>query len=113
VLYKVTVGRDASLGTAEEVVAWMSRAEGAPTVPKGPGGLEAYMRGVAARVAERTEADRVDVSSPLSFLESLRDAGLLRLEERSESSTERADPKDVLEQGILTFGDDVDPEDLA
>ena len=111
-LYKVTVGRDAYLGTAEEVVAWMSRAQGAPAAGEGPAGLEAYMRGVAARVAERTDAPRVDPSSPLAFLESLRDARLLKLEERRESSAERVDPDDLLEQGILTFGDGVDPEDL-
>jgi hypothetical protein len=107
VLYKVTVGRDQYFGTPDEVVEWMSRAEGAPR-----GGTAAYMRGVAARVAERTTSPRVDCSSPEAFLLSLRDAGLLRLEERAEASHEREDPAAVLDQGLLTFGDDVDPADL-
>jgi hypothetical protein len=107
VLYKVTVGRDTYLGTAEEVVEWMSRAEGAP-----PGGPAAAMRGIAARVAERTDAPRIDTSSPLAFLLSLRDAGLLRLEERAEASPERVDQALLLDQALLTFADDVDPSDL-
>jgi hypothetical protein len=107
VLYKVTVGRDQYLGTAEEVVEWMSRAEGAPR-----GGTAAYMRGVAARAHERTNVPRVDTTSPEAFLRSLGDAGLLRVEERAEASTHREDPREVLDQGILTFSDDVDPSDL-
>jgi hypothetical protein len=107
VLYKVTVGRDQYLGTPEEVVEWMSRAEGAPR-----GEIAAYMRGIAARVAERTTRSRVDCSSPLAFLLSLEDAGLLRAEERGEASTEREDPNEVLDQGLLTFAEDVDPSDL-
>jgi hypothetical protein len=89
------------------VVEWMSRAEGAPK-----GEIGAYMRGIAARVAERTNRSRVDDSSPLAFLLSLRDAGLLRLEDRPEASSKREDPSEFLDQGILTFADEVDPEDL-
>ena len=103
----MTVGRDQYLGTPDEVLAWMARAQGAPR-----GDADAYMRGIAARIQERTDGTRIDLSSPLAFLHSLEDAGLLRIEERPEASAERRDPDDLLDDAILTFGDDVDPDDL-
>jgi hypothetical protein len=107
VLYKVTVGRDEYLGTAEQVVEWMSRAEGAPA-----GGPDAYMRGVRDRVARAGGEAEVDVTSAIGFLESLRDARMLRMEERRESSTERVDPREVLDEGPVAFGGSVTLEDL-
>ncbi len=106
-LYKVVVGRDEYLGSPEEVVRWMSRAEGAPRGDD----LAAYMAGIAARTAERTQAPRVDASSPLAFLRSLAAAGLLRLEERPEPSRKRSRPDEALE-GPVVFGEGVEPEDL-
>lgn len=86
----------------------MAKAEGAPA-----GGPAAYMRGVAARIAERLDDGApVDVSSPDAFLTSLADAGLLRMEERPEASTERVDPKEALGEGPVAFGEDVDVADL-
>jgi hypothetical protein len=108
VLYKVTIGRDQYLGTAEEVVGWMSRAQGAPT-----GGVEDFMRGVAARAAEHVGGVAIDASSAVAFLESLREARLALVEERPEASSERVEPKSLLEGGDpLTLGEGVDADDL-
>lgn len=86
----------------------MSKAEGAPA-----GGRAPYMKGVAARIAERLDdAPAIDVSSAQAFLESLAEAGLLRLEERAEASKERVDPVEALGDGPVAFGEDVDVADL-
>ena len=86
----------------------MAKAEGAPA-----GGRAAYMKGVAARIAERLDdAPPIDVSSPEAFLESLADAGLVRMEERAEASKERVDPVEALGDGPVAFGEDVDVADL-
>ena len=107
-LYKVTVGDDVYLGTPEQVVLWMSKADGAPA-----GDLATYMAGIAARIARAArEAPPIDVSDALAFLESLRDARLVQLEERTEASAERVDPKSVVDAGPVTFGENVTLEDL-
>jgi hypothetical protein len=103
----VTVGRDEYLGTPEQVVLWMSRAKGAPA-----GGPDAYMRGVRDRLARAGGETEVDITSAIGFLESLRDARVLRLEERRESSTERVEPDEVLGEGPVAFGESVTLEDL-
>lgn len=103
----MTVGDDVYLGTPEQVVLWMSRAKGAPA-----GGPDAYMRGVRDRLARAGGDVEVDVASALGFLESLRDARFLRLEQRRESSTERVEPKEVLDEGPVAFGESVTLEDL-
>ena len=148
-LYKVTVGRDVYVGTPEEILGFMARAEGAPAappptaapspsppappgVPPPPsssssssaassgssapsasssapsvstgsagssgsadrtGGLQAYMDGVAARLATHGKRVAVDVSSPLAFLESLAAARLLELERRELPREARVDPR--------------------
>lgn len=107
-LYKVTVGRDQYLGTAEEVVLWMSQAVGAPE-----GGIDGYMQGIAARIRERTGTDAVDDSSPLAFLRSLQRAGLAKVEERAEASAERVDPDEALADDMIAFGKDVDLDDIG
>jgi len=108
VLMKVTVGQDVYLGTADEVVRWMSKAEGAP-----PGDLPGYMRGIAARVARAApQAPAVDVTDAEAFLESLADAGFVQLDERAEASRERVDPKALLAEGPVAFGGKVSLEDL-
>ena len=106
-LYKVKVGRDEYLGTAEEVVLWMSKAAGAPK-----GGPRAYMKGIRARLAERGSEEAIDASDATAFLESLAKAGLLDLEEKREASPERWDPAEILDEGPVAFGDDVAVEDL-
>ena len=86
----------------------MSKAKGAP-----PGGPEAYMRAVAARIAEHLDGrPPIDVSDPEAFLVSVAEAGLVRLEERPEASTERVDPIEALGDGPVAFGEDVDVADL-
>ena len=110
-LYKVVIGRDAYLGTAEEVVGWMSRAQGAPSGAQG--GLEAFMQGIAARAAERLGGVSIDASSPVAFLETLREAGLAEVEERPEASAERTDPKEIVRpEDPITIGEGMDAADL-
>lgn len=132
-LYKVTVGRDVYVGTPEEILGFMARAEGAPASPSPAaapsrpsaspapagaaavpgasdpaGGLRAYMDGVAARLATHGKRVAVDVSSPLAFLESLASARLVRLERRKLPREDRVDPKAYLGDQPLAFGPDVD-----
>jgi len=86
----------------------MSQAKGAP-----PGGPVAYMRAVAARIAEHLDGrPPIDVSDPEAFLTSVAEAGLVRLEERPEASTERMDPIEALGDGPVAFGEDLDVADL-
>jgi hypothetical protein len=109
-LYKVKVGVDEYLGTPEEVVSWMARAEGAPS-----GGTDAYMRGIARRLRAQMGIEVVDVSSPLAFLSSLGEANVLSVEERPEASSERLDRSEIdrtLGDGPVAYGKDVDPSDL-
>ncbi len=106
-LYKVTVGRDVYLGTPEEIVAFMAKADGAPAGAEGAGGLAAYMEGVAARLRTHGRRVAVDVEDPRAFLESLAAARLLRLERRKVPKDDPVDPKPLLE-GPIAFGADVD-----
>ena len=107
-LYKVRVGRDEYLGTPEEVVGWMARAPGAP----GDGTPADYMARVAQRLAALPRGAAVDASSALAFLRSLASAGWARVTERREASPERVEPEEVLDDGPVAFGEDVDYEDL-
>lgn len=124
-LYKVTVGRDVYVGTPEEILGFMARADGAPAAPAPaaapsgpagasdrPGGLQAYMDGVAARLATHGKRVSVDVRSPLGFLESLAAARLLRLERRKLPREDRVDPKTYLGDEPIAFGDGVDEATL-
>ena len=106
-LYRVIVGRDEYLGTAEEVVLWMSKAKGAPK-----GGARAYMQGIRARLGERGSEVAVDASNATAFLESLARAQLIRVEEKREASPERWDPAEILDEGPVAFGEGVDLADL-
>ena|GEM_PF-2241247 len=127
-LYKVTVGRDVYLGTPEEIVAFMAKADGAPASPEGApaspegapaspegaqagpegaGGRAAYMEGVAARLRTHGKRVEVDVTDARAFLESLAAARLLRLERRKVPKDDPVDPRPLLE-GPLAFGADVD-----
>ena len=110
-LYKVTVGEDVYLGTAEQVVGWMSKAVGAPGTD-----VPSYMAGIAERLARASKGAKkrapIDVSEPQAFLESLRDAGVVTLEERTEASAERVDPKELIDEGPVAFGEKLSIKDL-
>jgi hypothetical protein len=108
-LYRVTIGEDVYLGTPEEVVGFMARAEGAPRTADDPA---AYMTAIAARVSERLGISGIDTSDARAFLGSLHDAGVVRVEVQGMPSDERTDPEAFLGDGPLTFGDDVDPRDV-
>lgn len=105
-LYRVDIGEDCYIGTADEVVAFMRKADGAPD-----GTRDDYMRGVAQRVAELTSRGPIDTSSAAAFLESLAANGIARVSVGDAPSDERADPADVLKDGYA-YGPDVDPRDL-
>ena len=112
-LYKVTVGRDVYLGTPEEVLSFMAKADGAPV--GGAADAAEYMRGIAARVAIAAKGGpraAVDTSSAIAFLHSLAAAHLLRIEQRHEASDERVDRATALGDGPVAFGGKVDYDDL-
>ena len=106
-LYKVKVARDEYLGTPEEVVAWMAKAEGSPGR-----GADAFMRGVAERARGSGRGEPVEVSSPAAFLASLAKAGLATVEERPEASRERVAPSEALGDGPIAYGKGVEPGDV-
>jgi hypothetical protein len=108
-LYRVRVGRDEYLGTAEEVVAFLARAEGAPG--RDP---RSYMEGVAARLADRLGVSGVATSDPTRFLEDLLARRVLPIERRPEPSDDRdpVDPRRLLADGPVTLGEGVDADDL-
>lgn len=106
-LRRVSIGQDVYIGTAEEVVAFMARAEGAP-----PGEGETYMRGVATRVRERLDLGPVDTSSAEAFLDDLAELGLLRQEAQADPSDERVDPRAFVGGGPLAYSGDSDLADL-
>lgn len=85
-LWRCAIGEDVYIGTADEIVAFMAKAVGAP-----PGDGERYMRGIATRVRERLDLGPVDTEDADSFLESLAALGLVRLAPMSAPSEERVD----------------------
>jgi hypothetical protein len=107
VLYRVRIGRDEYLGTPEEVVAFLRRAEGAP-----PGDEGAYLRAVAERIAERLGVTGIDASDPTAFLESLRRTGVVSVEAFEEPSDRRTSPEDALGDGTVSLGEGVAADDL-
>ncbi len=106
-LYKVTIGEDVYVGTPEEVVGFMMRAEGAPA-----GDVTTYMTAMAARVGERLEVGGIDTSSEIAFLDSLASKGVLPVETFDEPSTERIDPKEAVGDGPVAYGPGVDPREV-
>lgn len=106
-LYKVTIGQDVYLGTAEEVVQFMARAEGAPGDD-----LPSFMQGVAERVEQRLAVTGIPTDDPQEFLEALQEKRIARVEVQGMPSDEMANPDDVLGDGPLAFGPDVDPRDI-
>jgi hypothetical protein len=106
-LYRVRVGRDEYLGTPEEVVLFMARAEGAPGRD-----LASFMRGVAERLAARMDVDTIDPADAEAFLDTLAEAGVIEVEAQDAPSAERVDPRGLLAEGPLSFGGGVEPDDL-
>lgn len=111
-LCKVTVGRDVYVGTPEEVVGFLARAEGAPGGGVASDGHAAYMEGVAARLRTHGRHVPVDRSSPEAFLRSLAAAKLLTYEPRGEPDEARVDVKEVLGDRPVGFSGKVRAEDL-
>lgn len=106
-LYRVRIGEDEYLGRAEEVVAFMARAEGAPGADVG-----SYMQGAAARLREQLGLEGISTSDPAAFLDSLDERGVLRIETFSEPSDERVSPEEALGDGPVVLGEGVDAEDV-
>ena len=107
-LYRVRIGRDEYLGTADEVLGFLVRAEGAP-------GRDAasYMEGVAARLLERFGPPRVPTSDAAAFLEGVRARGVISVETLPEPSDERVDRETALGEGPVVYGKGVRPEDVG
>ena len=106
-LYKVRIGEDVYLGTAEEVVAFLQKAEGAPA-----GDAQAYMEAMAARIAERMDVCGILTTDAAAFLESLGEKGVLPVETQREPSTQRVSKEEALGDGPIVLGPDVEPEDV-
>jgi hypothetical protein len=106
-LYRVTIGEDQYLGTAEEVVAFMARAEGAPGHD-----VKSYMEGVARRLRRELEVEDIDTTDEVGFLVTLSERGVLPIEELAEPSGERIDPEQALGEGPIAYGPGVDPNDV-
>ena len=107
VLYRVQIGEDDYLGTAEEVVDFMRRADGAP-----PGGRALYMAGIARRVYEHLGLGPVALDDEVAFLESLGQLGVAVVTTSTEPSPERVDRHAALGDGPLAYGPGVDPDDV-
>lgn len=106
-LYRVTIGEDEYLGTAEEVVAFMARAEGAPGHD-----IRSYMEGVALRLRNRLEVEGIDTTDEVAFLVTLSEQGVLPIEELPEPSDERVEPREAIGEGPVAYGPGVDPDDV-
>ena len=106
-LYRVRIGEDDYLGRAEEVVAFMARAEGAPGDDP-----VSYMEGVAKRLREQMGIEGVNTSDPAVFLDSLDEKGVVSIRTFAEPSDDRVDPEEALGDGPVTLGDGVDPHDV-
>lgn len=106
-LYRVQIGEDVYVGSAEEVLAFMMRAEGAPGTD-----ITTYMEGVAARIAERLGIDGIVRDDPEGFLESIAEKGVVPVQVLSTPSDERTAPRDYIGEDIVTYAEDVDPDDV-
>lgn len=106
-LYKVTIGEDVYLGRPEEVLAFMMKAEGAPS-----GDQAAYMQAMAARITEHLDVEGIDTSDEVAFLDCLSDKGILQVETFEEPDLERTDPREAVGDGPIAYGPGVDPDDV-
>ena len=106
-LYRVVVGRDEYLGSADEVVAFMAKADGAPGNDSA-----SYMRGVAERVAGQVGVDAIPTGTAEAFLDALAKHRVLQVEIRGEPLDERVDPREAVGDGPIAYGPGVDPDDV-
>lgn len=106
-MYRVRLGRDEYLGSADEVLAFMAAAEGSPD----PDPM-VYMRLVAQRLAARMGLGGVPTNDAQAFLEHLAQAQVLRLESLDEPSPERVDPRLALGEDPVVYGEGVSADDL-
>ncbi len=106
-LYRVRIGEDLYLGSAEEVLAFLVRSAG-----QGDSDAVAYMRRTAALIAEAYDVHDIDVSGPEAYLQSLRRSGVVAVEVLEEPDPERQDPAEVLGDGPVVYGEGVDPDDI-
>ena len=106
-LYRVTIGRDEYLGDADEVVAYMARAEGAP----GSDPLS-FMAGVARRLRDHMGVTGIATDDTDAFLLTLSEQRIIRLENASEPLSGRVDPETAMGEGPVVYGEGVDPDDL-
>ena len=106
-LYRVRIGEDEYVGSAEEVVRFMARAEGAPGSD-----VTSYMEGVGRRLAEKMGLEGLDTSSPDAFLDALDEHGVLPIATSTEPSDERVDPDVALGDDPVALGEGVDADDL-
>jgi hypothetical protein len=106
-LYRVTIVEDVYVGTADEVVAFMARGEGAPGHD-----VASYMEGVARRLAVDLGIEHVPTGSAEAFLEALAEHGVVRVERIEEPSRDRVDPEAVLGDGPVLLGEGVEPDDV-
>lgn len=105
-LYRVRIGEDEYIGTADEVVGFMAKNEGAPGHD-----VASYMKGVVERL-RKEEVEGISHEDPVAFLLTLKEKGILPVEELEEPSDERVDPQEALGDGPVGIGEGVDPEDL-
>lgn len=106
-LYRVRIGEDEYLGRAEEVVAFMARAEGAPGTD-----TASYMRGVAERLHAQLGLEGVATSTPAAFLDALDEHGVVSVATFPEPSDEHVPPQEALGDGPVVLGEGVDADDL-
>ena len=106
-LYRVKIGEDDYLGRAEEVVAFMARAEGAPGDD-----IASYMKGVADRLKKELGIQGVVTDDPALFLDSLDEKGVVSVQTFAEPSDDRVSPDAALGDGLVSLGDGVDPHDV-
>ncbi len=106
-LYRVRIGEDVYLGSAEEVLAFLMRAAGGQDADAG-----AYMRRTAGLLAEAYGVRDVDTSGPEAYLLSLRQSGVVPVETLEEPDPSHHDPGEALGDGPVVFGEGVDPDDI-
>lgn len=106
-LYRVTLGRDEYLGTPEEVLGFLVRAEGSPASNPAD-----YMRAVAQRLTTHLGLADVPTDDAEEFLTVLAERRVLRMDPVREPLDERHDPRTAIGDGPVAYGEGVDPADI-
>ena len=107
-MYRVNIGQDEYIGSADEVVEFLRRTEGAPASEN----AAEYMRSVAHRLHSAMDIDDIDVTSPEAFLDSLAARRVLRISVGPEPSTDRVSAEEALGDGPIAYGPGVDPSEF-